>query len=255
VWADGVRGVSPPTLLEVSHMYSCILSEHIAWCSRDGQIVLLDLKSDQYLSLNDRAGAAFLCLLGYEDATYLTEKPARDELRRAAREFVFRGIFTQKSFEGKFGRRSQAIPPQREINADSIGLAPALNLSSVLAFWSAACRAAIALRCLPISRVVQLVRQRRPEEIASPSEPVIAELENSVATFARLRPWAFSSRDACLFEALAMLQFLAGSRIYPSWVFGVQVAPFCAHCWVQLGDLVIDDTVEHVRGYTPIMVV
>jgi hypothetical protein len=35
----------------------------------------------------------------------------------------------------------------------------------------------------------------------------------------------------------------------------VQTRPFAAHCWVQHGDIVCNDTVEHVSGYTPIMVV
>jgi hypothetical protein len=36
-------------------------------------------------------------------------------------------------------------------------------------------------------------------------------------------------------------------------VFGVQARPFAAHCWVQKGEVVFNDTVEHVSGYTPIM--
>jgi len=31
--------------------------------------------------------------------------------------------------------------------------------------------------------------------------------------------------------------------------------PFAAHCWVQYGDIVFNDRVEEVGGYTPIMVV
>jgi hypothetical protein len=52
-----------------------------------------------------------------------------------------------------------------------------------------------------------------------------------------------------------MIEFLAAFGVLGSWVFGVQTLPFGAHCWVQLGDTVINDTVEHVRGYTPIMMV
>ena len=38
------------------------------------------------------------------------------------------------------------------------------------------------------------------------------------------------------------------------WVFAVKGAPFAAHCWIQLGDIVLNDSVENVRAYTPIMV-
>ena len=58
-----------------------------------------------------------------------------------------------------------------------------------------------------------------------------------------------------LYDSLALLEYLARYGIYADWVFGVQTRPFAAHCWVQHGDIVFNDTVEHVSGYTPIMVV
>jgi hypothetical protein len=43
--------------------------------------------------------------------------------------------------------------------------------------------------------------------------------------------------------------------VYPDWVFGVNADPFEAHCWVQAGNVVLNDTVAWVSGFTPIMVV
>jgi hypothetical protein len=76
-----------------------------------------------------------------------------------------------------------------------------------------------------------------------------------IATFASLRPYVFTSKDACLFEALALGQFLAEFSLHPHWVFGVQARPFAAHCWLQHEDIVLNDTVDHVSRYAPIMVV
>ena len=76
-----------------------------------------------------------------------------------------------------------------------------------------------------------------------------------VEAFARYRVFLFSSRNECLFDSLALIEFLARYDIYPDWVFGVQTRPFAAHCWVQHGDIVFNDTVEYVGGFTPIMVV
>lgn len=39
------------------------------------------------------------------------------------------------------------------------------------------------------------------------------------------------------------------------WVFGVRTWPFAAHCWIQIGDLVVGDVLDRVRGYTPIRAV
>jgi hypothetical protein len=70
-----------------------------------------------------------------------------------------------------------------------------------------------------------------------------------------MRAFLFSTRDECLHDSLAVLEFLARHQLFPSWVFGVRARPFAAHCWVQHDGFVCNDTVEHVSGYVPIMVV
>jgi hypothetical protein len=62
------------------------------------------------------------------------------------------------------------------------------------------------------------------------------------------------AREACLKEALALLYYLGRAGCAADWVFAVKGAPFAAHCWVQLGDIVLNDSLENVRAYTPIMV-
>ena len=57
----------------------------------------------------------------------------------------------------------------------------------------------------------------------------------------------------CLFDSLCLLEFLACYALFPKWVFGVNAEPFQAHCWVQEGTAVLNDTVERVSAYTPIM--
>jgi hypothetical protein len=80
-------------------------------------------------------------------------------------------------------------------------------------------------------------------------------VQELVAAFAFLRPYFFAAKDACLFDALALSEFLAAYRIHPRWVFGVQARPFAAHCWLQLNGVVLNDTLDHVRRYAPIMIV
>jgi hypothetical protein len=70
-----------------------------------------------------------------------------------------------------------------------------------------------------------------------------------------MRVFLFSSREECLHDSLAVLEFLARHELFPTWVFGVRARPFAAHCWVQHADIVLNDTFEHVSSYVPIMVV
>ncbi|NJO12382.1 MAG: lasso peptide biosynthesis B2 protein [Gammaproteobacteria bacterium] len=88
-----------------------------------------------------------------------------------------------------------------------------------------------------------------------PPRAAAEALRDEMQRILRLRALLFSSRDHCLLDCLVCIEFLATRGYYPAWVFGVRTAPFQAHCWVQLGGLVLNDTVEHVRGFTPILVV
>jgi len=103
--------------------------------------------------------------------------------------------------------------------------------------------------------VVQRVAQRKAR-YSNANEPLDLErARRLIEAFDRMRVFLFSSRDECLHDSLAVIEFLARYRIFPSWVFGVRARPFAAHCWVQAADVVFNDTVEHVSTYVPIMAI
>jgi hypothetical protein len=74
------------------------------------------------------------------------------------------------------------------------------------------------------------------------------------AGFDALNP-LFPRTDRCLVRALAFLSLCLDRDLAPFLVFGVQTRPFLAHCWVQQGDIVLNDAAEHVRPFAPILVV
>jgi hypothetical protein len=57
----------------------------------------------------------------------------------------------------------------------------------------------------------------------------------------------------CLQRAYLLRRLLRNEGYSPLWVFGVRTWPFGAHCWLQIDDLVVGDTLDRVRFYTPIM--
>ncbi len=59
----------------------------------------------------------------------------------------------------------------------------------------------------------------------------------------------------CLLQSFMLRRLLHRSGHEAAWVFGVSTWPFRAHCWLQSGDVVLNDTVERVRAFEPIMVV
>jgi hypothetical protein len=112
---------------------------------------------------------------------------------------------------------------------------------------------AVRFRCRSIERVVASVAKHRAS--AQLTNADLTRLCRLIAIFGRVRPFVFTAKDACLFEALALFEYLMRRGYSPTWVFGVQGAPFAAHCWLQLDNVVLNDSVDHVRGFTPIMAV
>lgn len=62
------------------------------------------------------------------------------------------------------------------------------------------------------------------------------------------------SRDRCLPRSLALVTALLKAGHRADLVFGVNTSPFAAHCWVQRGRQVLNDSLDHARKYTPILV-
>ena len=73
-----------------------------------------------------------------------------------------------------------------------------------------------------------------------------------VQRFVRLRPM-YPRAYLCLFDSLALLRFLASHHVFPDLIFGVIAEPFEAHCWLQNGSVIVNDDLERIAHYTPIL--
>jgi hypothetical protein len=59
----------------------------------------------------------------------------------------------------------------------------------------------------------------------------------------------------CLLRSALLMRFLRAGGLDADWVFGVRLHPFAAHCWVQVDEVCLNDDVERLSAYAPIMVV
>ena len=57
---------------------------------------------------------------------------------------------------------------------------------------------------------------------------------------------------ACLRQSFFGRSFLRARGFEAVWVVGVRTWPFEAHCWLQHGDVVLNDGAERVVAFTPI---
>lgn len=92
-----------------------------------------------------------------------------------------------------------------------------------------------------------------PAEPGAHDEPTPALLE-AVRQFERLRPW-LAPPGECLLRSYHLRAFLRARGLDALWVFGVRTWPFSAHCWLQAGATALDDDLERLVAYQPILAV
>lgn len=103
----------------------------------------------------------------------------------------------------------------------------------------------------PFAELITYAAKHRP---TAPPREISADLVRRVALFRRLLPLA-PFPGVCLYRAFLLLIFLRQAGFDADWVFGVKTWSFEAHCWLQIGDTVLDDRAERLVAYTPILVV
>lgn len=103
----------------------------------------------------------------------------------------------------------------------------------------------------PFGQILSYARSSRRAPTPAEASP---ELAARVADFRALLPLA-PFPGLCLFRSFFLLAFLRRFGLEATWMFGVKTWSFEAHCWLQVGDVVLDDRAERLTLYTPILAI
>lgn len=200
----------------------------MACCDED--IVVLDTRTDLYSCLPEAAGVIALSPGAIEGPAQVLE-----DLRSI-------GLVTETS-----GRERRPLPriPTRALRLDEA--APSLRdratvLGAMVSAW---------MRGPGQQPLHRLINPAHREAEAATDLALVARL---TAAFVSGLPWD-PAQGACLYRAWLLREVLRLRGQTATWVFGVRTWPFGAHCWLQIGDAVLDDEPDRVARYTPIMVV
>jgi hypothetical protein len=235
-----------------SSMQRYFLAKHAFVCAVGTDVIVLDLKRDKYFAFErDFWEPIVRCIGGWPEEAVPCDDTAPDSTALA--QLMANGLLTDNGQEGKDATPAAVAMASSSLIEDFQIQPPAVRAGHVCVFVGAIVAALLRLRFQPIERVIAGVLDRRSTRSVQASD--IATLRDLTEIFRRLRPLLFSSRDHCLFESLALLNFLSHYGIQPTWVFGVTAAPFSAHCWLQAGQVACNDPLDQIRRYTPIMVV
>jgi hypothetical protein len=222
------------------------LPRNVYACITSGHLVFLDLTRDRYFCLDTENTRAAIDVLSAPGSVPLL--PGTKALQLAT-ELEQKRLIARN--ETRTLRNLQKLDAPSE--ALNVGLYPiARGLSR--RFLVATSRAFLRLQFQQICETVEAIRTRRGLPATETAADPLTRISVLAATFNHLRP-LFPKSYVCLFDCLALLEFLAPERLQPSWVFGVKLNPFGAHCWLQQGTVLINDRIDHVRCFEPILTI
>jgi Transglutaminase-like superfamily len=236
-----------PYLL-AAHVYPCISGQHV---------ILMDLERDKYVAVLPAHRLARWVLGWPVGAAVEADAPHDGEAGTDAlvSQMLAHGMLVTDPHVGKPAVPVTTTRPQHSLVEFDLDTRPQASAAQLWRFGGSCLRAQISLKLRPIQSIVEAVRERKSRRAQSPQEADPVRLRSLVTAFARLRPLFYTLRCACLLDSLTLLHFLSAEGIHPDWVFGVKTEPFDAHCWVQLGEVLLNDIPDRVRQYSPILVV
>ena len=218
------------------------LRDDVYYCVANRKVVLLDLRGNTLFCLPPATDMAFqrLAVGEHNDADMAELAP-----------LITRGYLYEVSGSGLTGPKPRPVVPLRDLPASAL---PPSSLADTASATFRQLATMAELRTRPIHRVLADVRSRKAERssasdwLADPK--ALRRLSAMLATRRHIK-----TQDKCLRWSVAMARHLHAAGAYAELVFGVRMQPFGAHAWVQSGDLVVNDSADHVLQYTPILVI
>jgi Transglutaminase-like superfamily len=187
-----------------------------------------------------------------EGDSVVRPSPIDAETHKLVESLTFNGIITSNPEIGKPFADSEYPAPESRIEAFESVVSAHIPLFQIFRFFLACAKVDWLLRTKALSRTLARIERRRCRAGSSSVIGNVPHVSTLVAAFQALRP-LYPRSYLCLFESLALLEFLAGYCYLPCVVFGVVADPFQAHCWLQDGSTVINDEIERVGRYKPIL--
>ncbi|WP_447726036.1 lasso peptide biosynthesis B2 protein [Sphingomonas koreensis] len=217
-----------------------VLRDGVSFCETSGRLLFLDVPRDRYFCLAAPAEGAFARLVRRETI-------AGDQAIQAR--LAAQGLLI--SVPGDRVPAPCAVPMPSSGVLDKAD--EELPVSAPIAAVAALARAEFGLRLFGLRRALHSVARRkaqvRPESLLT--DAGIAAPARAFHAAALLA----SPLDHCLPRSLATARHYLSLGITVDLVLGVKIQPFAAHCWVQRGPLLLNDRIDTVRNFSPILAI
>lgn len=217
------------------------LAPTLSYCCTEGQRIFLDTKRDRYFCLVSGLEASF--------ERWATGQPlSPPDLANVTKLAAERLLVETSGPDVRPAARSSPDPPRislfdRAVRADRLSV-----FTAYARFQWAGARLALFGLAASLVGLERHKRQMRRRPDAEAAAQQVANAFRGAGLYA-------TTRLHCLSHSIAVAHALLAQGAPALLVIGVRTRPFGAHAWVQLGELVVNDSIDNVRDFTPIRLV
>ncbi len=224
------------------------LREDLSCCDVDGHMIFLDTAQDRYFKLTGSLEKAMRSFQAHEDVASTLWKDLA-----AARILVEAPDSNAHTAIAALRRPTQSAIEQPAAIAGR-RLSAATVFEVIVITWST--HRQLKTRALKTNLDQASTYRDRKTGLFDTVTPTAFKdnLFQANWEFARARRYV-PIEPICLLESLSLLRFLSRRGLSANIVFGVASEPFAAHCWVQAGDIVLNETLSDANAHTPIRMV
>jgi hypothetical protein len=211
----------------------------VTFCDTGGRLVFLDVRRNRYFALPEVCEHAFRRFAAGD---------ALDDRDRIALETIAgNGLLEPCEECGRPSGCSPGLPPTASLLDEKTRPRPAALIGALARL----ALASVALKARPLSNALQSFERRKAAAEPTPGDAATSLVE--VAAAFRLCRLIASPLDRCLPRSLAAAHRLLDRGVPAELVIGVRLRPFAAHCWVRHGPVLVNESLDQVRNFTPIL--
>lgn len=219
------------------------LRDGLSFCIANGRAVFLDLQLGRYFCLPAASDAAFRRLV---DRRQFSEASSSE----------INGLVHLNILQWSPDPHSVVTPTCHYIPIGFLDetITPPGTLMRLIEATTYHILAGFSLKSRPILHSIETVKKKKSRIITKSSKDVHDDVFCIGISYIQASR-IISPNEKCLQRSLAIIHNLLDRHCSADLVFGVRMSPFLAHCWVQTSTHVISDHPDHVRTFTPILVV
>lgn len=230
------------------------ISHHCFACQIENHLIFLDAKKGTYTLLSPDEASQVLPHIERSDNQDVAPVPITN------RSPIFEKLLKENKItldkeNGKPLNNLDHMRPRRELLGTGYLFPPKIYLLDIIYFLHSVIRGIIIWKILPFRAIYTLQRHASNNLSSLINTSPRRDINHIVEKYFHMAVFFYTMKNRCFLNSLSMMYFLRNYGFDAYWVFAVEVEPFQAHCWTQVGDYAIGEHLFSLQHFRPIMII